>query len=250
MIIATTVQEVVDHLDNIIDWSIRKNNRIGYFACLYRKMTIAVQQGIANNAFVDGSRMELLDVIFANRYLQALEAFINKKKCTNAWCAAFEAANTNDLVVLQHLFLGINTHINLDLGIAAAEACPGNAIYDLESDFQKINTVIANITAGVQHDLNEVWPPLGFLASLTNNRQEAVLNFSIKAAREASWANALALSVAKGSQKENHITLMDNTVTKLAGRITNPGILVRLLLRPALKMESKKIGDIIAMLCN
>jgi hypothetical protein len=248
MIKATTVQEVVDHLDNNIDWSIRKNSRIGYFACLYRKMTIAVQQGIAKNAFDNSSRMELLDVIFANRYLQAFEAFINKKKCTNAWCAAFEAAEKNDLVVLQHLFQGINTHINLDLGIAAAEACPGNAIYELETDFQKINTVIATITANVQHDLTEVWPPLSFLASLTNNRQEAVLNFSIKAAREASWANALALSVANNFEKEKHITIMDNTVTILAGRITNPGILVRLLLRPALKMESKKTGDIIKML--
>ena len=124
MIQATSVDDVIAHLDNIIDWSKKKQSRIGYFATLYRNMTKAVKQGIADKTFTDGKRMELLDVIFANRYLDAWDAYVNKQKCSNAWCAAFNACDKNNLIVLQHLILGINTHINLDLGIAAAEACP------------------------------------------------------------------------------------------------------------------------------
>src|SRR5437868_4505738 len=175
MIKASSVDEVIAHLDNIIDWSKKKQSRIGYFTALYRNMTKAVKQGIADHSFTDGKRMEVLDIIFANRYLSAWDAYVNKQKCSNAWCAAFDACNKNNLIVLQHLILGINTHINLDLGIAAAEACPREKILDLKPDFEKINGVIASLMQSVQDDLSKVWPPLYFLERIANHRQEAVL---------------------------------------------------------------------------
>ena len=248
MIKAATIDEVISHLDNIIEWSKHKKSRIGYFATLYRKMTIAVKKGIAQNSFADGKRMEALDIIFANRYLQAWEAYVNKEKCTSAWCAAFDASDTNSLIVLQHLVLGINTHINLDLGIAAAEACPGDKIHELQEDFDKINGVISSLMQTVQDDLTEVWQPLKFLAKIANRRQEALLNFSINVARRVSWQNAVKLSAANESAKEEHINCMDETVVVLADRITNPGLGVRLLLWPVLTMESKNVPDIINLL--
>lgn len=86
MIKANSIAEVISHLDTVIAWSKQHQSRIGYFATLYRKMTIAVQEGIGNYSFTDGTRMERLDVNFANRYLQAWEAYINKKKCSNVCC--------------------------------------------------------------------------------------------------------------------------------------------------------------------
>ena len=248
MIPATTIDEVISHLDNIIAWCKTKQNRIGYFACLYRKMTLAVKQGITNGSFENGQRMELLDVIFANRYLQAWEAYTNKKPCTNAWCKAFDATSNNNLIVLQHLLLGINTHINLDLGIAAAQACPGNKIYDLEVDFNKINDVISSLMQNVQDDLSEVWPPLTLLTKISNNQQDAVLNFSITAARKASWANALALAILPEQNRQSYINTMDNTVVKLANRIINPGFIMSLLLKPVERMEDDNVTNIISRL--
>jgi hypothetical protein len=157
MLQATTVDEVITHLDNIIDWSKSRESRIGYFAILYRKMTAAVRDGINNNSFADSARMAQLDVIFANRYLQAWDAYVNKNPCPNAWCAAFDAAEKSSPIVLQHLLLGINTHINLDLAIAAAECCPAHKIFDLKSDFGKINSVIAHLVQSVQDTLAQIW---------------------------------------------------------------------------------------------
>ncbi len=245
MISATTIDEVIAQLDNIIDWCKTKQSRIGYFACLYRKMTLAVKQGIANGNFENGQRMELLDVIFANRYLQAWEAYTNKKPCTNAWCKAFDATSNNNLIVLQHLLLGINTHINLDLGIAAAQACPGSKIYDLEADFNKINYVISSLMQNVQEDLSEVWPPLKLLTAITNNQQDVVLNFSISAARKASWVNAMALAVIPEENGQSYINTMDNTVVTLANRIINPGFIMSLLLKPVERMEDDNVSNII-----
>lgn len=248
MIKATSLTEVIFHLDTIIAWSKQHQSRIGYFAALYRRMTIAVQNGIAANIFADGKRMEHLDVMFANRYLQAWEAYINKQKCTNAWCASFDACSNKSLIVLQHLLIGINTHINLDLGIAAADVCPGDKIYDLQNDFEKINNVIASITQAVQDDLTEIWFPLKTLTQIANNRHEAVLNFSINNARKASWVNAIALAAVQGEARSNYIDMIDRTVVKIANRIANPGFATSFILKPVLFMENKDVSKNIDLL--
>ena len=248
MISAKNIDEVITQLDNIIERCITTKSRMGYFACLYRKMTMAVKQGILIGSFENGQRMELLDVIFANRYLQAYEAYTNKKPCTNAWCKAFDATTNNNLIVLQHLLLGINTHINLDLGIAAAQACPGSEIYDLQADFNKINDVISSLMQSVQTDLSEVWPPLKLLTGITNNQQDAILNFSITAARKASWANALALAIIPEQNRQSYIDTMDKTVVKLSNRILNPGFIMSLLLKPVEAMEDSNVSNIISRL--
>jgi hypothetical protein len=248
MIKAQTIPEVITNLDNIIDWSIQHNSRIGYFASLYRHMTIAVKSQIDSNGFANGLRMEQLDINFANRYLQAWEAYTTHQKCSNAWCASFDACDNNNLVVLQHLILGINTHINLDLGIAAAQTCPGDKIYDLQTDFERINNIIASLSTQVQEKLANVWFPLRFLKKISNKHEEAVLNFSINTARKASWANAVALALIEGGAHDNYISGMDNTVVAIAKRIMKPGFFAALLLKPVNWMESKDVSKIIRIL--
>jgi hypothetical protein len=246
---ANSINEVLQYLDDITSWCNARSSRMGYFASLYRSMTKAVQQGIEQNKFEDGERMERLDVIFANRYLDAWDAYQrNNRPCTNGWRYAFDVCKQTDIIVLQHLILGINTHINLDLGIAAAETSPGNKIFALKQDFNKINDVIAGLTQKVQDALCNVWFPLRAITSLTNNRQDAVINFSIGKARQASWANAVALANAQGQAKINYINLIDNGVVLLGKKISNPGLFLSFLLRPVLRMEKKNVNENISFL--
>ena len=206
---AQNIIDVISRLDEIIDWCNQQNSRMGYFATLYKRMTVAVQQGIVNNMFEDAARMEQLDVHFANRYIAAWDAYVNRKSCSMGWTTAFDACNNNSLIVLQHLILGINTHINLDLSIAAAQTCPGEKIYGLQKDFEKINDVIADLSQQVQNSLADIWFPLRTLQKITNKREEPVLNFSINSARKASWANAVALALIQGHAHENYIIKID-----------------------------------------
>src|SRR5215218_1195068 len=113
---ARSILEVISRLEEIIEWCRKHNSRMGYFAVLYQRMTAAVLAGIERKTFTDGARMQRLDTIFANRYIRAWNAFINKKPCTKSWTKTFEACSNENLTVIQHLLLGINTHINLDLG--------------------------------------------------------------------------------------------------------------------------------------
>ena len=38
----TTIDEVVEAIESIIDWSISVSSRMGYFAALYKRITIAI----------------------------------------------------------------------------------------------------------------------------------------------------------------------------------------------------------------
>lgn len=248
MTLPTTVDEVLISLDSIINDCRNRDSRAGYFAVLYRQMTLAVKIGMINGAFEDARRMERLDVIFANRYISAWHAYNSKQPCSNSWCAAFDACNTTNLIVLQHLILGINTHINLDLGIAAAECCPGDSIGELENDFNKINDVIAELSNNIQEKLSQIWFPLRLLTKISNNREDAILNFSIGIARKAAWTNALLLAYQSSPDKEQHIKLMDDKVLLLANRIVSPGFWVSFILKPVLWMESKSVKNIIDIL--
>ena len=60
---AKTIDEVVEQLDAIIDDARHERSRLGFFAALYRRVTVEVRDGIAAGRFEDGPRMERFDVI-------------------------------------------------------------------------------------------------------------------------------------------------------------------------------------------
>jgi len=236
---ATTIADVIQQQTQIIDWCISRNHPAGYFACLYRRITVAVQTAIAQNGFQNGTRMKQLDVIFANRYIDAWQAYQNNQPCSKAWKFAFDACSNQRFVVFQHLLLGINTHINLDLCIAAAQTAPDNKIHDLEADFMAINQIIATQSQQVQTILANIWPPMRLLQKLSNKNEEAVLNFSMATARKTSWTNGVALATISGQAHTNYIVAIDNSVLKIAGRVVSPGYLLQLVIK-AIKLTERQ----------
>lgn len=246
---ASNIKEVLAALDGIIDFCSKNELRAGYFACLYRSMTVAVEEAITRNMFADGPRMEKLDVIFANLYLDAWHCFQNRQPCSRSWQTAFDAAAANDLAVVQQLLLGVNTHINLDLAIAAADTAPGAAIEDLHQDFLVINSVIASMVGSVYNKLCNIWFPLRLLGRITQNRHENVINFSIVKAREASWNNALLLAYAgRDAARKQCIDPIDRGVNRIAEGIIKPGMMATLLLKTVRWMEPAKPSAIMKLL--
>jgi len=65
---APTIDEVISEHGAISDESRADENRVGYLAASYRRVTVAVKEGIAPGVFEDGPRMAQLDVAFANRW--------------------------------------------------------------------------------------------------------------------------------------------------------------------------------------
>ena len=70
-----TIDDVIAQMDQVIERCIRERSKLGYFAVLYRNVTVRVRDAIAAGRFENGARMERFDIIFANRYLDAIERF-------------------------------------------------------------------------------------------------------------------------------------------------------------------------------
>lgn len=184
----TTIDGVVDALDRVIDECIERDSRLGYFAALYRNVTVKVRSDIeAGGVFSDGERMEQLDVTFANRYLDAYDCFRTDRPCDPAWKAAFEVADSWRPIIVQQLLVGINVHINLDLGAAAAQVAPGPAIGGLRADFDAINRILGAMVGGVLVQVGEVSPWIRLLDAVGGRDDEAIINFSIDVARDEAW---------------------------------------------------------------
>jgi Family of unknown function (DUF5995) len=225
-----TIADVLEALDVIIADAMDGGSRVGYFAAIYRKMTAKIGEGIETGFFDDGARMERLDVGFADRYLQAYEAFRAGASTTRSWARAFEATTSARPIILQHLLLGINAHINLDLGIAAAEVAPGAALPDLRRDFDRVNEIIAWLMGEVASDVAAVSPWIGLLDRLGGRRDDEIIRFSIESARSAAWRFAVELAPLAREDWGGPIGARDASVARLGGVVLNPGLLTFALL--------------------
>jgi len=223
---AQSIDEVVAALDDIIDRSIASSSRLGYFAALYRKVTVQVGRRAAEGFFADRSRMERLDVIFANRYLDAYAQFSRGDEPTGAWRYTFDVADQRRPIVLQHLLLGMNAHINLDLGIAAAQTVPASALPSLRDDFNRINEILGSLVGEIQRELAEVWIALRLLNRYLGSVEEALINFSMEVARDEAWALAEQLAPLSQVERDRRIVEKDRDVRELARVIRHPGAML------------------------
>ncbi len=226
---ATSIDEVLVQLDAIIERAIAERDRLGYFAVLYRTVTASVRAGIAAGRFQDGARMERLDVVFANRYLDALDRYRRGDTLSRSWLVAFRAAAKRRPVIMQHLLLGMNAHINLDLGVAAAEVCPGDALAGLEHDFNEINQVLATLESDVEKEVCSLSPWIDRLDHVDPRAGRVIANFSIDKARACSWIVAQRLAPLAPADRETEIDRLDRDIALLATLIERPmGIMMGL----------------------
>jgi hypothetical protein len=223
---ANTLDEVIAQLTDIIDRARREPSRLGYFAALYRLVTINVKSGIQQGHFQDGARMERLDVAFANRYLTALEAYRNHQPLSECWRVAFDAAQAWRPLILQHLLLGINAHINFDLGVAAATVAPGAQLQELQSDFFVINKMLGNLVDQVQAEIGSLSPWIWLLGKIGGRTNDVVINFSIGIARSAAWEVAERLASVPQEQWSGELKRLDQRTAILGKLIQHPGYLM------------------------
>lgn len=216
---ANTITEVIHQLDLIVEHSKKEASPLGYFAALYRKVTIAVKNKLGTGYFDDDQRMERLDVVFANRYLTAYHQYQNNEKPSESWEVAFQLSKDECLIVLQHLLLGMNAHINLDLGIAAAEITTALNINELKGDFDKINDLLAYLTKDVESELSQIWTPLPWILKRTRKIDNFLIGFNMKLARNGAWKFAKELSIKQGIEKEQFIIQRDKNVALLVDLI-------------------------------
>ncbi len=235
-----TIEDVLIELDRIILACKTEESRIGYFAILYRQVTRRVRDGILAGEFEDNPRMETLDVLFAKRFIDAYDDWKTGEVITESWNVAFEASSDSGNLVLQHLFLGINAHINLDLGIAASETVGDQDILGIQNDFNKINLILAELVDGVKTNISTVSPIFGWLVPLAKGRDEMLLNFSIQLARNGAWKYAGEYHA--DSDKEFQINDRDQNISNLGRKLISPGRFLTVIIKVVGFFEWKSVS--------
>ena len=189
----------------IEQWKREEDNRRVFLAC-YTMMTENMLEAISEREFEDCPWVDELLHHFAAYYFQGLKTFENNPRHTPAvWAVAHRTAQNQKAHVMQHLFLGINAHINYDLVMTLVDMLdPGWAALpepDLASryrDYCHVNQIIAGTIDEVQDSvLESINPGLAVLDRLGGRLDEWLASRLINAWREEVWGDALRLLAAK-----------------------------------------------------
>ncbi|MEU3338801.1 DUF5995 family protein [Streptomyces sp. NPDC002144] len=245
---AENIDDVVNGLADIVRDAGRAGDRIGYFAALYRQVTVEVRSAIHAGQFEDGARMDRFDTHFGNRYFEAYDAWRRDRSGPRCWREAFGLLKDDDTIIVQHLVLGVNAHINLDLAVAAARTSPGEDIHALRHDFLLINDILGRVVLAVQDSVDALSPFMSLLDKVGGRTDERILDFSIRQSREEAWYNAVLLAGQNDQEREATIERLDIRAAVLARLIARPGGLVRPALELIRRTESDDVPAVITHL--
>ncbi len=186
---AKNVDDVLRNVDQIVDWAIDAESHLGYFAVVYRRVTLAIRQAIDEGQFEDGARVARLDVAFAQRYFNALNAYFYPSDyhggLTLPWDVAFTGDQERKAIILQHLMSAFNAHISFDLGMACWEIA-ADSLATLENDFNRVNALLCSQMPGMVAVMQSLSPEMRWARRLIPN-ELGLFDRILKILRHDAW---------------------------------------------------------------
>lgn len=191
------------------------------FALLYLAMTQGVRDHVARRYFDDGDTIAQMAMDFAQRYHEAFDAWDrgDVANVSGPWRESFAWAASGNSTVLEDVFLGMNAHINFDLGLVAWRL--GMVAEGRKADYDRINDVMANVSRDATQRLADHYDPAmapGGEGSLTD---AAVLQVLYQW-REAAWQQAVVLTTSPPALQPLHIASMEGNAVLTAKALQVP----------------------------
>jgi hypothetical protein len=206
----------------------------GYFPALYAGVTDDVRAAIGAGHFGDGARMDAFACAFAERYVRPRRALSPAPAC---WDAAFDVTGDRSLLIIQHLLLGINAHVNFDLPqVVVAIADESGDIQSVRRDFDAVNDILAARQAAVLHSLGTVSRWVNAAAAVGGGR---LFNFSLVRARQQAWLAAERMWPLDAAGRAHYVDELDRLVSVLAYLITRPSFPFSVALRGLRLLEQR-----------
>lgn len=236
----TTIAEVASELREIARSA---PDASGHFPALYSRVTQQIAESINRGEYENGQRMERFAVAFAAFYTRAMRTETRAPRC---WEATWDVADDEGLLIVQHLLLGINAHVNYDLPQAVVDvAGEGGDLGAVRADFDAVNDVLAMAYVGIIRDLDRVSRWADEVARLGGSR---VFNFSLRVARARAWESAERLHPLRGKSRADYLKDLDGLVAVLAYLITRPKFPGSVLVRLARRLEERSATKVTAAL--
>ncbi len=242
-----SIDDVLRTIDQVLDWSINAQSNIGYFATLYKRVTVAIRDAINEGVFDDGRRMEQLDVAFARRYFNALNAFFYPDEYqgpTLPWEVAFVGDRNDQAIILQHMMTGLNAHITFDLGLAVL-AVAANSLDTLENDFNRVNALLCSQIPGILDVVEQLSPEFRVIRRVLPSAVEvALLKRMVTKLRRSAWYFAIYMDLHPESARERRVNQASWTAATGAWYLQPPARLTPfpILVRAIAKRESRNVA--------
>lgn len=189
-----TIGDVIARMQTITD-ALPVDDGVRAFTTVYQRVTEALRDRLGTHFFGDDEFVEQLDVIFAERFFDAVDAAASGQQVDRAWRPLFSQRADKRVHAVQFVVAGMNAHINFDLPLAVVDTCEA-AHTDPDAgsifaDYQKVNVVLESIESSVRQSLlqdleRQLGHPLEPL-------QHLISSWSISSAREAAWVRAKVL---------------------------------------------------------
>ncbi len=221
-----SVAEVAERLEQIEKYCRRRRDPRGIFATAYLQITRAIEAEIVRNRFRDNEWVARYLVRFGNLYRQALLAYERKDYglVPRAWRIAFDTACAGRGLVIQHLLLGINAHINYDLALTLEAVGIDPDRQDKYADHTHVNDILEAATDQLKSSVSGMYAPvLERLDWIGGRIDDELARFSIERARDHAWSFAVALQAAKGDTERGLLLrALDSQAAVMANVILAP----------------------------
>lgn len=201
-----TVPQVIESFEWLETYFIRNEDLRGVFATAYLHITKSINEALNSGHFEDRSWTQSYLTRFANLYREALlnfeletDGFVAK-----AWRISFDLADKKEGLILQHLLLGINAHINHDLAIALHQVKIDPNRHQKYSDHTRVNAILEESTNELKRKVADKYAPiLNSIDRALGSLDDDVTSFSIPKAREHAWSFAIAFTAAQSKDEQN-----------------------------------------------
>jgi hypothetical protein len=201
-----TLDDSLRGIDQVVDWAIKADSHIGYFAALYKRITLAIQDAIREGVFDDGERIEQLGIVFSQRYFNSLNAYFYPDQyqgLTLPWGVSFVGDQNHKAIMLQHMMAGLNAHITFDLGLATF-AIAGNSLDTLEPDFNRVNALLCSQIPGILDVVEQLSPNLRWIRWLMPD-EVGLLKRALTKLRRGAWLFAIYMATHPKNGREKTV---------------------------------------------
>src|SRR3954453_21182675 len=173
----------------------------GVFAITYLELTRQLRDTLRARPrfFNDSKYLYVEDALFANVYINTLNAYARGRTVPPAWQIAFDAAKNADVNAAQDMLLGINAHVQNDMPfVLAALGQRTKTGASRKPDHDKMNEILDAAYERVVRQIEDRFDPL---VATTNARWTFADDYAgiemVKEWREQAWRNAERLLAAK-----------------------------------------------------
>ncbi|MCX4910316.1 DUF5995 family protein [Streptomyces sp. NBC_00878] len=183
--------DAVVHRMRALDAIWPERDGVAVFNRVYLAVTEEVDRRLDAGQFTDARAAITLDVLFAERYLAAVEAVADERRPPACWRPLFQLRRHPGVRPLQFALAGINAHIGHDLALAVVDTCrtldcePA----ELEDAFDRVGDVLVSLEERIREDLM----PGPDLLQIADPLTHLLGAWSLDRARDAAWSAARAV---------------------------------------------------------